>query len=252
MEFDLDSYKQFLIGRSLVRVCLNGLDITNFLIEALLVFDKPITSSIKITVAKQTLYKKYKLLFDLSNKPKGAYLNHWMLYQYGYKFCNTCNSVKNITEFGVDTATTYGLNIRSKTCSNRNSSLWKKNNRNIVNNYQKIYYYKNIEYMREKSRLYQKTHKDVANAASSKKRAIKLQAAPKWLTENQLKDIKEFYFCAKQLELETGIRYHVDHIIPLQGKTVCGLHVPWNLQVIPAIENIKKSNKHFEDYSYWA
>lgn len=64
---------------------------------------------------------------------------------------------------------------------------------------------------------------------------------PDWADKNV---ISEFYELAKQLSKETGISHHVDHIIPLRGKLVSGLHVPENLQVIPYNENISKSNKY--------
>jgi len=69
------------------------------------------------------------------------------------------------------------------------------------------------------------------------------EATPAWLTKQQREDIKQLYVQAQKLTKLTGVRYEVDHIIPLTNDSVCGLHVPWNLQVIPKIENLKKANK---------
>ena len=79
---------------------------------------------------------------------------------------------------------------------------------------------------------------------SAKYRASKLQRTPQWLDKEDLELIKDEYLMAKKLEEITGDVYHVDHIVPLQGENVSGLHVPWNLQVIPSKENLSKSNKY--------
>jgi hypothetical protein len=77
-------------------------------------------------------------------------------------------------------------------------------------------------------------------ARSNKRRAVKLSATPAWADLNAIKAI---YKQSMQISIETGIEHHVDHIIPLQGKKVSGLHVESNLQIIPAKQNLSKANK---------
>jgi len=105
----------------------------------------------------------------------------------------------------------------------------------------------NKEYLAEQVRRYQKANPAKLNAINAKRRAAKLRATPNWLRSEELKQIEDFYKEAQSLKLATGQKYHVDHIVPLQGENVCGLHVPWNLQVIPASENLSKSNKLQEE-----
>lgn len=82
-------------------------------------------------------------------------------------------------------------------------------------------------------------HKYVAGVAA--RRAARLRATPPWVNK---KEILAFYAEARRLTKETGIPHEVDHIHPLRGKHLCGLHVPWNLQVIPRVENRKKHNRY--------
>jgi len=76
-------------------------------------------------------------------------------------------------------------------------------------------------------------------AKEAKRRSAKLLRTPNWLTEVDMQAIKEIYIkCAAM-----GKGWHVDHIIPLQGKLVSGFHMPSNLQIISALDNSIKSNK---------
>ena len=86
-------------------------------------------------------------------------------------------------------------------------------------------------------------NRDKVNAKWMRRYANKKQRTPSWLTDAQYRQIELEYALADWCSTVMGEDYHVDHIIPLQGKTVSGLHVPWNLQVIPAKLNQQKSNK---------
>lgn len=86
------------------------------------------------------------------------------------------------------------------------------------------------------------SHKVKAN--THKRRAIKKNATPAWFGELDEMVVVEAHDLAKQRELETGIKWEVDHIIPLAGRKVSGLHVASNIQVIPMTLNRKKSNRY--------
>ena len=76
--------------------------------------------------------------------------------------------------------------------------------------------------------------------AAAKRKATKTKATPNWLSQEQIYAIKCVYIEADRLTLQTGVKHEVDHIVPLSGKTVSGLHVPWNLRAIPAQENNRR------------
>ena len=102
---------------------------------------------------------------------------------------------------------------------------------------------KNKEHRNNYGRKWQIANPGKVNANAAKRRAAKLQRTPKWLTKEDFKKIEAIYKLASTIQKLTSILYDVDHIIPLQGKAVSGLHVPWNLQIITKEENVKKKNK---------
>lgn len=68
-------------------------------------------------------------------------------------------------------------------------------------------------------------------------------ATPPWLTVEMITAMQGLYESRREGE-------HVDHIVPLKNSLVCGLHVPWNLQVMGARENLQKSNKWWPDHPF--
>lgn len=88
------------------------------------------------------------------------------------------------------------------------------------------------------------SNKDKFRKWAMGRRSYVRYATPDWLTEDQIAKMKELYWLARDAEVVSGELYHVDHIVPLRGKNVCGLNVPWNLQVIPAYLNLSKGNRY--------
>lgn len=96
---------------------------------------------------------------------------------------------------------------------------------------------------REYRNAWKETHKVQIRADTKARRRKHRDATPSWLTRKQKSEIRQVYQIAITMTQTTGEQYVVDHIVPLRGTDVCGLHVPWNLRVITQEKNLVKSNK---------
>ena len=108
------------------------------------------------------------------------------------------------------------------------------------------YYAEHAEELRKQKREYQKANLHIYAKIKAKRKAAMLQRTPKWLTDDDYWMIEQAYELAALRTKMFGFAWHVDHVLPLQGKTVSGFHVPTNLQVIPGVENIRKGYKFQE------
>ena len=171
------------------------------------------------------------------------------------KTCNLCKIPKKLGEFNKHSGRKDGYNERCRVCSRdvqrkyRRVSLEKTRQQNResyqrckarVARYGQDYRKSNKESISQRMRQYLQQNKAEYAARDATRRARKLEATPTWSDPIKIKHV--YWVCNFISEL-TGVKHHVDHIHPLQGKTICGLHVHTNLQILTAKENRAKGNK---------
>lgn len=150
------------------------------------------------------------------------------------KFCNKCKTSKHFLEFNKR-ADGPGLRSNCKTCCYKRKGPRKS---------------MCVADKKESLRLASKKHNATPERKSKQafyeasRRAKKNCATPKWLSDMQKAHIAAYYELSAHLTSLFGIQMDIDHIIPLKGENVSGLHVPWNLQVMAHEGNLKKSNRH--------
>lgn len=159
------------------------------------------------------LKKHFKTLED---KPNAVSYNRYALYLLGYKRCSTCKRLLTFDNFSK-------------------YNTWDKLRRECRECYSN-YYNQNIEYFQDWFDAYYKENKADYLIRAFKRSETETSAMPKWLSSSQIEEIKSIY---KNRPADC----HVDHIIPLKGDNVCGLHVPWNLQYLTQLDNLRKGNK---------
>jgi len=178
------------------------------------------------------------------------------------KKCGSCGEVKLLECFYKNKNYADGFKYECKVCVKEYNKKYNQENKEAIAERHKKYNQENKEALAEYFKKYNQENKealrgyrkkylqkypDKNNAKGAKRRARKLNATPPWLTDRHYKDIRNIYAKAIRKSKRDGVKYHVDHVVPLRGKDVSGLHVPWNLQILTAEENLSKSNR----YSDW-
>lgn len=123
--------------------------------------------------------------------------------------------------------------------SARNKEYYR-NNREKVCQRVKEYREANPELIKKRKKKWRRDSRDWVLANNASRRALHKKATPKWLSNLHKDQIREIYKKSIFYKDLLNKDFHVDHIIPLKGENVCGLHVPWNLRVVTKEFNLKK------------
>ncbi len=169
-------------------------------------------------ILEQVLRRHFKVY---CNKDSNTKWGTFLLSLIEYKKCASCKNILNYSSFGKDISKYHNLSSRCKSCESVRAKKYRELNTEAVKERISIHYYSNKSYYLAKN---------------ANRRALKLKAIASWANIQKIKEI--YKNCPEG--------YHVDHIIPLQGELVCGLHVENNLQYLSAKDNLQKGNKYGE------
>lgn len=175
------------------------------------------------------------------------------------KKCSKCLEEKSFSEFYRDSRNLDGMRSWCKSCyvfsqkkwNTRNKENYTRNNKSWRNFHKLELREKRLRYLsskegstrvRETEAVWRKTSPRYKAKVLNRKAAVK-ERTPVWARSLMRDYIPVMVELRDLMTKRTGIRHEIDHVIPLQAKQVSGLHVPWNLQIIPASENHKKQNK---------
>ena len=176
------------------------------------------------------------------------------------KACKKCGEVKGAEGFNKNNLAKDGLQSSCKSCDKtRKAAHYEANKAEILAKLaeyrsrpevkaeilakQAAYYEATKAERQAQGAAYRKANPEKTRARCAKRRAAKIERTPNWLSKYELDYMTSIYAIAGQAQKIEGEEKHVDHLVPLRGEDVSGLHVPWNLVLVPAIDNMKKGNK---------
>ena len=160
------------------------------------------------------------------------------------KTCTKCNEEKPLEGFSKFARAKDGLMSQCKACDAARNKAYRAANPDKVKASDKARYEANREKNHAKSKAWYEDHPYEGQASAAKSRARRYNALPSWYSQTHHDQIIGILEERDRITQATGIQHEVDHILPMQGDTVSGFHIPENLQIITKTENRSKGNKH--------